>query len=86
MKVVNLKKHHYTIYIGRGGPFGNPFMIGKDGSRKEVCEKYEEYARNNSRLLAQIYQLKEDDILGCFCKPLDCHGDIIVKLWNENKG
>lgn len=39
-KVVNLYKEPYDVYIGRGSPWGNPFVIGKDGDRKECIDKY----------------------------------------------
>ena len=42
-KVVNKYKHVYDVYIGRGSKWGNPFVIGKDGTREEVINKYEEY-------------------------------------------
>ena len=29
-----------AVYIGRGSPWGNPFVIGKDGDRDTVCDKY----------------------------------------------
>ena len=32
--------HDGAIYIGRGSKWGNPFVIGKDGTRAEVIEKY----------------------------------------------
>ena len=39
-RVVHCKRENYDIYIGRGSKWGNPFVIGKDGSREEVVEKY----------------------------------------------
>ena len=30
-----------AIYCGRPSPLGNPFIIGRDGTRDEVCDKYE---------------------------------------------
>lgn len=92
MKVVNLRKEKYTHYIGRGSIFGNPFKIGKNGTRKEVIEKYERLIRhklyfpNSFRLTAigmEIYELPKNAILGCFCHPKACHGDIIIKIWKE---
>jgi len=93
MRVVNKYKEKYTHYIGRGSRFGNPFMIGKDGNREEVILLYEEYIRklieekiegkNNPKLPNAIYDLPEDAILGCYCKPKNCHGDIIIKIWKE---
>ena len=84
MKVVNKSKgEYYTVYIGRGSIFGNPYIIGRDGTREDVVAKYEIYARNLPIIMKAIGQLKENDILGCFCKPLACHGDVIIKLWKE---
>ena len=80
MRVVNLRKEKYTVYIGRPSIFGNPFIIGKDGSRKKVIAKYKDYALKYPNLLKAIKTLKKDDKLGCFCHPLPCHGDVIIKL------
>lgn len=38
--VVNKRKEAWDVYIGRGSAFGNPFVIGQDGTRKECIEKY----------------------------------------------
>lgn len=83
MKVVNRYKENYNVYIGRGSIFGNPFVIGKDGNREEVIKKYEIWVRKNPTQLQLIKDLPEKSILGCFCKPKACHGDIIVKIWKE---
>ncbi len=82
MKVVNSYKTHYTMYIGRGSKWGNPFVIGVHGTRDEVIQKYEVYLRGKPELLAQLPELK-DEVLGCFCKPQKCHGDILIKLYKE---
>lgn len=80
--VVNLrKKDFYDVYIGRGSIWGNPYEIGRDGSRDEVCNKYEEYFWN-SRLPYEISRLCGCR-LGCFCKPARCHGDFLARLANE---
>jgi hypothetical protein len=83
MRVVNLKIDQYDVYIGRGSVFGNPYRIGSDGDRAEVIRKYEEYARGNVALLKAIKELPKDSVLGCYCKPQACHGDIIIKLRKE---
>lgn len=82
-KVINCAfEKHYDIYIGRPGRWGNPFVIGRDGTRDEVIQKYEEYIRKNDKLMKAIPFLK-GKTLGCYCKPEACHGDILVKLVNE---
>ena len=30
-----------AVYVGRGSPWGNPFVIGKDGDRDDVCDLFE---------------------------------------------
>lgn len=83
-RVVNIYKESPDIYIGRNSKWGNPFIIGKDGSREEVIEKYKNYILNKPELLKDLPELK-DKVLGCFCKPKACHGDILVQLVEEEK-
>jgi|SRR3989304_2107418 len=84
MRVINSKKEKiFTHYIGRGSIFGNPYKIGRDGDRETVIKKYEKYARKNKVLMESIQGLPENAILGCFCKPKMCHGDVIIKLYKE---
>ncbi len=84
-KVVHLKKEKYDIYIGRGkgsrGKWGNPFSVKKYG-RKECLRQYEHHIINNPKLLKDLHELK-DKTLGCYCKPLPCHGDILARLADE---
>jgi len=77
-KVVHCKKEEYDVYIGRPSKWANPFVIGKDGTREEVLIKYENFLLQHVELLNDLYQLK-DKILGCWCKPEKCHGDILIK-------
>ena len=81
--VVHCKRDPYDVYIGRPGPYGNPFTIGKDGNREEVVEKYAEWVLTQPELLATIRTELNGKVLGCFCAPKLCHGDIIVELINE---
>lgn len=71
-----------SIYIGRGSPWGNPFSIGKDGTREEVVEKFEKYLSSNSNLLARVRSELRGKNLVCFCYPKACHGDILHKVAN----
>ena len=79
IKVVNLRKEKYDIYIGRPSKWGNPFKGGKDGTRDEVIEKYRKWIILQPELLASLPEL-DGKTLGCFCKPLACHGDVLVDL------
>ena len=81
--VVHCKRNEYDVYIGRPGPFGNPFKIGPDGTREEVVEKYAEWVLTQPELLAKIRSELKGKVLGCWCAPKLCHGDIIAELANE---
>ena len=82
-KVVHCKKEPYDIYIGRPSKWGNPFVVGKDGTREEVIEKYINWLESRPELLNSIYELK-GKTLGCWCHPKACHGDILAELANKS--
>lgn len=71
----------YDVYIGRPSKWGNPFVIGKDGDRAEVLRKYEAWLRTRPELLAALPELR-GKVLGCWCAPEPCHGDVLSRLAN----
>ena len=93
MRVVNKYKAspeelRTGVWIARGTVAGNPFVMGKDGTRDEVVAQFRDYAEKkilskDARFLAFFSSLKESDILICYCKPKACHGDVIIELWNK---
>lgn len=82
MKVVHCKKDKYDVYIGRPSKWGNPFIIGKHGDRMEVIEKYRRWIVNQPKLMGELSVLI-GKVLGCWCKPNACHGDVLVELLKE---
>jgi|SRR5215203_6428350 len=59
----------------------NPFVMDKDGmkkdgTREEVIIKYRKWLLSNPELLKQLPELCGKK-LGCWCKPLPCHGDVL---------
>lgn len=71
-----------TVYVGRPGKWGNPFEIGKHGTRAEVIAKYEKYLRNRPDLMEALPELK-GKLLGCWCAPKPCHADVLARLANQ---
>lgn len=72
------------VYIGRPGMWGNPFIVGRDGTREQVIKKFTEWmlASQDPRAVnmrLHIHTLK-GKILGCWCKPQACHGDVLAHL------
>jgi len=81
--VVHCKKAEYDVYIGRPGPWGNPFHIGEHGTREEVVEKYAEWLLTQPELVAKVKSDLKGKVLGCWCAPKLCHGDILAEIANE---
>jgi hypothetical protein len=82
-EVVNKYTSEYDIDITRtsNSKFQNPYVIGRDGNRREVLLKFELYARKHFNK-TDFIELKNKR-LGCVCFPQRCHGDILIKLMNE---
>jgi len=80
-----------AVYIGRpnkmckDGRFGNPFEIGKDGTREEVIAKYRKWLKTQPKLVETIKRECKGKVLVCFCKPRACHGDVIFGIANHKK-
>jgi hypothetical protein len=67
----------HDVFIGRPSKWGNPFRISPTMSRPMAILAFEVYFRSRKDLQAQIGELRGKR-LGCFCKPLDCHGDVLA--------
>lgn len=84
MAVVNLNNSPTgdLVYIGRPSKWGNPFVIGRDGTRREVIEKYRDHVTSDPLLMESLHELRGKD-LACWCHPLPCHGDVLEELLDE---
>ena len=89
--VVNVSRDAYDVYAGRSKRFfpsgqttrwGNPFVIGRHGSRAVVV------AAHRLLLAVRIWrgEISESDLLeldgcrvGCHCAPQPCHADGIAE-------
>ena len=63
---------------------GNPFIIGRDGTRAEVIAKYRDWLVRNERLMADLHELRGKDLV-CWCAPSACHGDVLLELANAHE-
>ena len=86
-KVVNKYRDSYDVYIGRGSKWGNPFKIGENGDRNQVISLYKDWiTKGEGQFLLNDLQELEGKTLGCFCKPHNCHGDVLVELLENFNG
>lgn len=90
-KVVNIYRDKYDVYIGRAGKgqdgyFGNPFKLSPTATRGSTLNRYRSYfverLKKDPEFKRRVHKLK-GRVLGCFCKPEDCHGDIIANYLND---
>lgn len=95
VEIVNLHKSPYDVYIGRGvggiipeppeyGFLGNPFSVkkyGRQGSIERFVIYFYDRMETDRKFRAEVLKI-EGLILGCYCKPKECHGDVI-KQWFE---
>lgn len=87
--VVHCKRESYDVYIGRPSKWGNPFSIPKDGDREEVINKYYYWLHGQIYLpgkipptIKEIRKALKGKVLGCWCAPKACHGDILAEIAN----
>ena len=70
-----------ALYIGRPSQWGNPFVIGRDGTRDQVVVKYRQWlwdqVQSGDVAISDLAALNGKDLV-CFCAPLKCHGDVLL--------
>lgn len=84
MTIVHCKKSEYDVYIGRPSKWGNPFVIGKHGTRLQCINKYRDWIMKQPQLLKDLHEL-DGKILGCWCHPKPCHGAVLIELRQRQK-
>lgn len=80
-----------AVYIGRGSALGNPYVIGKHGTREEVISMYrgwltKKIEQKDPEVKQALSNLHAESKLVCFCHPVPCHGAVIDELWRANYG
>lgn len=71
-----------AVYVGRPSVFGNPFVVGRDGTRERVIAAYRYHLKTNASLTVQaIRELRGKDLV-CWCAPEACHADVLLDIAN----
>lgn len=93
-RVVHCKHARHHVYIGRNpkgmapSKWGNKFVVGVHGARGECVALHEadlrERLREDAALWASLDELR-GSVLGCWCAPRACHGDVLVRLANASE-
>ncbi len=83
------------VYVGRESrkyglhqsPLANPYSIRQAGSRENAIELYRSWLwlqirHKNPRILNALRDIQDDSVLVCWCHPLPCHAEVILKARN----
>lgn len=71
------------VYIGRPSVWGNPFKLPRGATEIErlACiNRFREYLRTRPDLIARARAELRGKVLGCFCHPKACHGDVLAAV------
>lgn len=78
-----------SVYIGRPSKWGNPYShlpkslaTNNVATREVAIQLYENWIRTQTHLLDDLPELVGKDLV-CFCAPLSCHGEVLIKLLKE---
>ena len=66
--------------------WANPLKPDHHGDPAEhefAIAAYERWLRTQQKLMAALPELRGLDLV-CWCAPLPCHGDVLLRLANEN--
>jgi hypothetical protein len=95
--VVHCRRDRFDVYIGRDNPalglrdvgFGNPFSHKAVSSaefrvatRQEAIERFDAWLLTQPALLERIKRELKAKVLGCWCAPLACHGEVLARIAN----
>jgi hypothetical protein len=72
-----------VVYVGRPTRWGNPFIVGKDGTPEQCIARYRNLYKNG--MLSEPYFLAEirGKNLACFCGlEQPCHADVLLEIAN----
>jgi cell pole-organizing protein PopZ len=73
-----------AVRVDRGTRYGNPFVLGEDGDRNEVCDAYRLHYLPHKPSIAERAGDLVGKVLICHCYPERCHAEYLVKLARES--
>lgn len=78
-----------SIYAGRPGPFGNPFVLHSERDRPAAIIQFRAWFLGDSSqakaMRERALKLPSDAVLECWCAPKACHAQVIADWVNEQR-
>jgi hypothetical protein len=88
-----------VVRVDRWSKWGNPFKIGRTKcdhpdcvehyyhiTREKSLRAYRDWLKGMLRVDPAFLEPLRGKTLACWCKPLDCHADIIAEYLDEPTG
>jgi hypothetical protein len=66
-----------AVYVGRGTPWGNPFIMRAEFERDSVCDRFEQQTLPT----LDVSALRGKHLV-CWCAPKRCHADALLRKAN----
>ena len=82
-RVVHCKREPFDVYIGRPGKWGNPFKLENEARRAMVIAEYRSWLLQRPQLVEDAKRELRGKVLGCWCAPKPCHGDVLLEIANQ---
>jgi hypothetical protein len=79
------ERERLAVRIDRSTRYGNPFVLGEDGDRDDVCDAYERHYLPHKPSIAERIEAGEltGKVLVCHCYPQRCHGECLAAEANS---
>lgn len=72
-----------AVYVGRPTKWGNPFVLGRDGTRAEVIARHRDWmTQHHPELIEAARRELRGYDLACWCAPKPCHADFWLEVAN----
>lgn len=73
-----------AVYVGRPTKWGNPFRIGTEfcPTREDAVAVYALHVTVGEGRYLPLEELRGKNLV-CWCAPLPCHADVLLKLANK---
>jgi hypothetical protein len=92
-RVVHCRRERFDVYIGRAmpryglarSPWANPFAMTRGATREQCINGFATWIVRRPELMARLGELR-GKVLGCWCKPNPCHGDVLARLADDDAG
>ena len=82
-RTASARELSFGVYVGRPTKWGNPYTVGGGRTREQAIAYYEAYVLRRPKFVDEIRtELRGKDLV-CFCAPLPCHADVLLRIANE---